>query len=188
MDSHNPPTGGECALLEYDTVDVKYFSCSAIQFPPRSSPHTSHTWQFPLFRSSLAILELLPSKLDKSSVKEESLKCIITACSVPYYTNWSVQIEVGHNFLCNLNWTKCAVSLTKEKYALLSVLHLESGSGMYWHTLFIYSATGCCVWAMHAGTADAIGSRLLHIITWIKYVYDYMQKFVQRFSNLGLLS
>lgn len=43
MDSHNPPTGGECGLLEYDTVDVKYFSCSAIQFPTRSSPHTSHT-------------------------------------------------------------------------------------------------------------------------------------------------
>lgn len=43
MDSHNPPTDGECGLLEYDTVDVKYFSCSAIQIPARFSPHTSHT-------------------------------------------------------------------------------------------------------------------------------------------------
>lgn len=43
MDSRNPPTGGECGLLEYDTVDVKYFSCSAIRFLARSSPHTSHT-------------------------------------------------------------------------------------------------------------------------------------------------
>lgn len=32
MDSHNPPTGGECGLLEYDTVDVKFFSCGMIQF------------------------------------------------------------------------------------------------------------------------------------------------------------
>lgn len=41
MDSHNPPTGGECGLLEYDTVNVKFFffSSGMIQF----QPHTNHT-------------------------------------------------------------------------------------------------------------------------------------------------
>lgn len=43
MDSHNPLTGGECGLLECDTVDVKVPSYSLIQFPACSSPHTSHT-------------------------------------------------------------------------------------------------------------------------------------------------
>lgn len=50
MDSHNPPTGGECGLLEYDTVDVEYFSCSAIRVSSSFlTAHTSHTWQFSLF-------------------------------------------------------------------------------------------------------------------------------------------
>lgn len=43
MDSDNPPTAGKCGLLEYDTLNVKYFSCTAIQFPARSSLRTSHT-------------------------------------------------------------------------------------------------------------------------------------------------
>lgn len=56
MDSHNPPTGGECGLLEYDTVDVKYFSCSAIAFPAHSSPRTVILDIFHFFWSSLSHL------------------------------------------------------------------------------------------------------------------------------------
>lgn len=44
---------------------------------------------------------------------------------------------------------KMHVDSSEEKYS-----NLEALAGIYWQTLFIYSVTGCCVWATHPGTAD----------------------------------
>ena len=54
MDSHNPPTGGECGLLEYDTVDVKSFfslcdSVSSSFLTTHKSSLTVFTFFFFLF-------------------------------------------------------------------------------------------------------------------------------------------
>lgn len=59
MDSHNPPTGGECGLLEYDSVVGKYFFFLAVRFSFQLIPyHTQATldsfWIYQAAYSSLS--------------------------------------------------------------------------------------------------------------------------------------
>lgn len=45
MDSNNPPTGGECGVLEYDTVNVKLFFFS-FRHDSVSATHKSYLTVF----------------------------------------------------------------------------------------------------------------------------------------------
>lgn len=71
MDSHNPPTGGECGLLEYDTVDVKSFF--SLRDSVSSSFLTTHKSSLTVFTSFFFLNGL--SRLGATAFKVRQVVC-----------------------------------------------------------------------------------------------------------------